>query len=248
MLLLQEFDIKIRDKKGVENSVADHLIERENDLMPIPNDFPNELHHGLQIYFPPEASRLYKEKIENDAKYYICDDPYLWRLYSDQVIHKCIMDSKIKSVLHFCHSASGGGHYGSTRTTQKVLDCRFYWLIIFGDAHQFVSTCEQCQRARMTISRRHEMPQQPILFYEVFDVWVTKEITSTTELCPPYLKSMGWCTELPQHTTPKQTTKRKYSTGKSRKCCKRWLILAGRTRADSLRTLYGPIGLHTRLH
>ncbi|RDY02453.1 hypothetical protein CR513_14086, partial [Mucuna pruriens] len=23
----------------------------------------------------------------------------------------------------------------------------------------------------MTISRRHEMPQQPILFYEVFDVW-----------------------------------------------------------------------------
>ncbi|RDX75996.1 Retrovirus-related Pol polyprotein, partial [Mucuna pruriens] len=33
MLLLQEFNIKIRDKKGAKNSIADHLsrIERESD-------------------------------------------------------------------------------------------------------------------------------------------------------------------------------------------------------------------------
>ncbi|RDX82368.1 Pro-Pol polyprotein, partial [Mucuna pruriens] len=39
------------------------------------------------------------------------------------------------------------------------------------DAHHFVSTCERCQKAGMAMNRRHEMPQQPILFYEVFDVW-----------------------------------------------------------------------------
>ncbi|RDX84773.1 putative mitochondrial protein, partial [Mucuna pruriens] len=73
--------------------------------------------------------------------------------------------------LFFCHATPGGGHYGSTRTARKVLDCRFYWPTIFKDAYQFVSTCEKCQKAGMAISRRHEMPQQPILFYEVFDVW-----------------------------------------------------------------------------
>ncbi|RDY02606.1 Retrovirus-related Pol polyprotein from transposon 17.6, partial [Mucuna pruriens] len=80
MLLLQEFDLEIRDKKGVENSMADHLsrIQRESKPMPIQDEFPDEklLHIKLATpwfadicnyvatsYIPPEASRHYKEKI-----------------------------------------------------------------------------------------------------------------------------------------------------------------------------------------
>ncbi|RDX62170.1 putative mitochondrial protein, partial [Mucuna pruriens] len=77
------------------------------------------------------------------------------------------------------------GHYGSTKTTKKVLDCGFYWPTIFRDAYQLVSTYEKCQKVGMAISRRHEMPQQPILFCEVFDVW-------GIDFMGPFSVSNGW--------------------------------------------------------
>ncbi|RDX95139.1 hypothetical protein CR513_22376, partial [Mucuna pruriens] len=181
MLLLQEFNIEIRDKRGAENSIVDHLsrIERESEPIPIHDEFPDE--QLLQIRTSPPwfadisnfvaASRTYKDKLRSDVKYYIWDDPYLWRLYNDQVIRRCIPEAEINSILQFCHSTPGGGHYGSTRTARKVLDCGLYWPTILRDAYHFVSTCDKCQKVGMAMTRRHEMPQQPILFCEVFDVW-----------------------------------------------------------------------------
>ncbi|RDX78701.1 Retrovirus-related Pol polyprotein, partial [Mucuna pruriens] len=126
LLLLQEFDIEIRDKKGAKNSVGDHLsrIGRESEPMPIKDEFPNE--QLLHITTPTP-----------------------W----------CIPEAEINSVLQLCHAAPGGEYYGSTRTAKKVLDCGLYWPTIFRYAYQFVSTCDKCQKAGMTITRRHEMPQ-----------------------------------------------------------------------------------------
>ncbi|RDX84348.1 hypothetical protein CR513_34611, partial [Mucuna pruriens] len=143
MLLLQEFDIEIKDKKSVENSVVDHLsrIERKSEPMPIRDEFPDEqllhikastpwfadiVNYVATSQFPPRASRPSKEKLQSDAKYYIWDDPYFWRLCSDKVIHRCILDAEINLVLQFCHSTPRGGHYGSTQSARKALDCGLY--------------------------------------------------------------------------------------------------------------------------
>ena len=44
VLLLQEFDVKIKDKKGTENLVADHLsrLEGARDNVPVNDEFPDE--------------------------------------------------------------------------------------------------------------------------------------------------------------------------------------------------------------
>ncbi|XP_021828635.1 uncharacterized protein LOC110769043 [Prunus avium] len=58
VLLLQEFDIEIRDKKGWENVVADHLsrlitnFNTEEDTLPLRESFPNGQHFALQVSDP----------------------------------------------------------------------------------------------------------------------------------------------------------------------------------------------------
>ncbi|CAN6678827.1 unnamed protein product [Malus baccata var. baccata] len=187
MLFLQEFDIEIRDKKGSENVVADHLshLVHEEDVVPIPETFPDEQLMSIEVsmpwyadlvnylaskVIPSEFNKNQRDKLKYDAQNYVWDDPYLWKYCSDQIIRRCVHDSEIQSILNFCHTYACGGHFGTQRTARKVLECGFYWPTIFKDARTFCIACDRCQRTG-NIGPKDQMPQSPIFNVEIFDVW-----------------------------------------------------------------------------
>ena len=108
ILLLQEFDLEIKDRSGFQNLVADHLSCLEHiksDSTPINDAFPldrlQEISEVVPWYapianylvsrtFPPNFSKHQKDKLKSESKYYIWDDPYLWRCGADQVIRRCV--------------------------------------------------------------------------------------------------------------------------------------------------------------
>ncbi|CAN6560284.1 unnamed protein product [Malus baccata var. baccata] len=107
MLLLQKFDIEIRDKKGSENVVADHLscLVHEEDVVPIPETFPDEQLMSIKVsmpwyadlvnylaskVIPSEFNKNQRDKLKYDARNYVWDDPYLWKYCSDQIIRRML--------------------------------------------------------------------------------------------------------------------------------------------------------------
>lgn len=187
ILLLSEFDLEIKDKRGIENRVADHLsrLVHVEDELRLQETFPDEqlfsanvtlpwyenmVNYLVTNMFPPSLSKAQRDKIKSDAKYYAWDDPYLWKHCADQVIRRCVPENEIISILTFCHSYACGGHFGAKRTARKVLECGFYWPSLFRDSYSFCKSCDPCQKTG-NISQRNEMPQTPILFCEFFDVW-----------------------------------------------------------------------------
>nr|GEW58059.1 reverse transcriptase domain-containing protein [Tanacetum cinerariifolium] len=145
VLLLQEFDIIILDKKGSENLAADHLSRLKNphqDVLEnkdINENFPLETLGSLTSHNTP------------------------W--FVDIVNFHAAFE-----ILKACHEGPSGGHHGANLTAKKVFDVGFFWPSIYRDAHKTIKTCDICQRQGKT-SQRDEMPQNSIQVCEIFDIW-----------------------------------------------------------------------------
>ncbi|CAN6557459.1 unnamed protein product [Malus baccata var. baccata] len=207
MLLLQEFDIEIRDKKGSENVVADHLsrMVHNEESLPIVETFPDEQLLSIKVSepwyanlvnflvskrIPSTFTRHQRDKLRHDARFYVWDDPYLWKFCPDQIVRRCVHDSEFRSILSFCHTYACGGHFGTERTALEVLQCGFYWPSIFKDARTFCLTCDKCQRMG-NIGARDQMPQVSILNVEIFDVW-------GIDFMGPFPSSYGFMFDMPR--------------------------------------------------
>ncbi|CAA7028481.1 unnamed protein product [Microthlaspi erraticum] len=182
ILLLQEFDIEVVDKKGVENGVADHLSRmRVEDMIPINDSMPEEQLMAIMILkesfdekvrleevkalrdenlpwyadivnfmvsgeVPSSFDAYKRKKFFKDARHYYWDEPYLYKRGPDSIYRRCIAEEDVQGVLEHCHGSA------------------------YGDAASYIAKCDPCQR-KGGITKRDEMPLNPILEVEIFDVW-----------------------------------------------------------------------------
>ena len=173
------------------NVVADHLSYLGPEATPseelhINDSFPNEqllvisdqatpryadlVNVKLCGVLPPGLYHQQRKKFLSDTRYYIWEEPLLYKLCGDGVYKRCLPEDEVESVLYHCHAATYGGHFGVEKAIAKVLQVGFYWPIMFKDARDFVMTCNKCQQIGNNF-KRHEIPQQGILEVELFDVW-----------------------------------------------------------------------------
>ncbi|GJS61367.1 reverse transcriptase domain-containing protein [Tanacetum coccineum] len=164
VLLLQEFDITIRDKKGSENLAADHLSRLENPHKDVLENKDINEHFPLETlgvissestpWFADYAnyhagnfiikgmSTQQKRKFFKDVKHYFWDDPYLFRTCADQIIRRCVHGQEALEILKACHEGPTGGHHSANLTARKVFDAGFFWPTIYRDAHTMIKSCD----------------------------------------------------------------------------------------------------------
>nr|GEU32507.1 reverse transcriptase domain-containing protein [Tanacetum cinerariifolium] len=158
-------------KKEAENLAADHLFRLENphqsvlDKKEINETFPLETLNMVSFrgdsstpwfanfvnyhegnFVVKGMSSQQKNKFFKDVNHYFWDEPFLFKIYADQVIQRCVHGQEAVKILKACHNRPTGGHHGLNYTAKKVFDSGFYWPTIYRDAHDLVKSYDACQR------------------------------------------------------------------------------------------------------
>jgi hypothetical protein len=142
ILLLQEFDVEIRDKKGLKNVVADHLSRMNcEDKEPIEDKMRDDhlyrvldkdtwminIIRAIRKMPLDHLDKNAQRRVMAESQKYYWDAPYLFWLGADGVLRRCVPREERLKILRKCHSGEYGGHYGHFRTQAKVWASVFYW-------------------------------------------------------------------------------------------------------------------------
>jgi hypothetical protein len=187
LLLLQEFNITIKDRSGRENLVADFLscIPKTDNSLTVEDQFPDEHLFVVTIKtpwyanvvnylavgkFPTHLSSRERKLIVQCSAWFTWIGGYIFHTGSDLQIRRCIREDEIHDVLKACHDEPCGRHFADRRTGHKVLQMGYYWPSIFKDAKKYVQACDSCQRMGRP-GQADEIPLQPQVVVEPFERW-----------------------------------------------------------------------------
>ncbi|GKE21584.1 hypothetical protein Tco_1433096, partial [Tanacetum coccineum] len=66
-----------------------------------------------------------KNKFFKEVKHYFWDDPYLFKICTNQVIQRCVHGQEAIDILKACHNEPIGGHHGPNYTAKKAFHTAF---------------------------------------------------------------------------------------------------------------------------
>ena len=81
-------------------------------------DIVNYLAYGIM---PPEFSYQQKRRLRTDSRYYIWDDPLLFKRGADLIIRRCVPEGEQGKILKECHSSPYGRHFTGDKKAPKIL-------------------------------------------------------------------------------------------------------------------------------
>ncbi|XP_059315748.1 uncharacterized protein LOC132066456 [Lycium ferocissimum] len=124
ILLLQEFDLEIKDRKGSENQVADHLSRLEDppdEISDIREEFPDEHIYKITTivnrppwfadianylvggWIPKDYSYEQRKKIKKEMRYYFWEDPTYLNFVRDGMIRRVYRERNEQHLKPTCH-------------------------------------------------------------------------------------------------------------------------------------------------
>ncbi|RVW23241.1 Retrovirus-related Pol polyprotein from transposon 17.6 [Vitis vinifera] len=98
----------LKDKKGVENVVADHL-SRETPW------YAHIVNYLVTGEVPSEWKTQDKKHLFAKIHAYYWEEPFLFKYCADQIIRKCVPEQEQQGILGHCHENACGGHFASQK-------------------------------------------------------------------------------------------------------------------------------------
>jgi hypothetical protein len=115
------------------------MLLKVNDSHPW---YANIVNYMVTWYIPPGAD---KKMLIHESRKHMWDDSYLYRVYNDGLLRRCVPTPEGLQIIEKCHAGPYGGHYGVFHTHAKIWQSGFSWQTMYDDTKEFIRRYKKCQ-------------------------------------------------------------------------------------------------------